>query len=664
MRVVKEGEDPVLGRSVHIMTVRELVLQNFVLLTLCQGVELAHAAGFKGKGIQVAILDTGVDYNHPSLGGGFGPGFKIEGGADLVGDDYDGNNTPVPDDDPMDCYGHGTTAVIKETFVTNVPHDPFKYVTLAYPSYPGVPADVPSTPLPVLALKPFPDGTATSDCTDPSDLPSDIPKDLSGMAIVLYGSDNFECPVLEFVQMRNPTVILNYKNRYTVFGVSFPSILISDEDGFWLAEQAKSGNLTVTFPGPPLEDSTGAAGGLVNDFSSMGPENAPGGDIMSTIMGGRFAVESGTSMSAPYAAGSAALLLQAKGKDAAADVRTLLQTTSQAVSSSGADGALPQTLARQGAGLVNVFAAINAASRISPAQITLKDRSQGWDDTYSITIHNDGKESQTYKLGHVAAGTTVTKPANESEISLGPGTLVSAPAAVSFSKDSVTVSPGSSATVVLQFSAPANADARTLPLVSGWITATSADGVVLKSSYIGMAADFSTAQTLSTSSRFTAGAAVLPAIHRGPEGFQKGPANYSIKRETIMPLLYFGVSVPTTRLLVDLISADTKISGTTGANARRTWSDWLPSVPGSHRVSASAAAFPSIGPIALFNDMLRSARPRPREVPRVELAAFANGTRFPEGQYRAVIRALRPFGNPDNVEDWDVQVSEQFGWIP
>jgi hypothetical protein len=32
----------------------------------------------------------GVDYTHPSLGGGFGPGYKIVGGYDFVGDDYDG----------------------------------------------------------------------------------------------------------------------------------------------------------------------------------------------------------------------------------------------------------------------------------------------------------------------------------------------------------------------------------------------------------------------------------------------------------------------------------------------------------------------------------------------------------------------------------------------
>jgi subtilisin family serine protease len=49
-----------------------------------------------------------VDYTHPSLGGGFGPGFKVAFGADLVGNNYHGNNTPAPSDDPMDCQGHGT----------------------------------------------------------------------------------------------------------------------------------------------------------------------------------------------------------------------------------------------------------------------------------------------------------------------------------------------------------------------------------------------------------------------------------------------------------------------------------------------------------------------------------------------------------------------------
>jgi subtilisin family serine protease len=49
-----------------------------------------------------------IDYTLDALGGGFGPGYKVAFGTDLVGDDYDGSNTPVPDDDPIDCAGHGT----------------------------------------------------------------------------------------------------------------------------------------------------------------------------------------------------------------------------------------------------------------------------------------------------------------------------------------------------------------------------------------------------------------------------------------------------------------------------------------------------------------------------------------------------------------------------
>jgi hypothetical protein len=61
-------------------------------------------------GLFIGIVDTGVDYNHPALGGGFGPGYKVVTRYDLVGDAYDGttDTTPVPDNDPVDCDGHGT----------------------------------------------------------------------------------------------------------------------------------------------------------------------------------------------------------------------------------------------------------------------------------------------------------------------------------------------------------------------------------------------------------------------------------------------------------------------------------------------------------------------------------------------------------------------------
>ncbi|KAK3985225.1 putative protease [Cladorrhinum sp. PSN332] len=66
-------------------------------------------AGITGKGVKIAVIDTGIDWQHPALGGCFGPGCLVSYGADLVGDAFSGgSSTPVPDDDPMDCNGHGT----------------------------------------------------------------------------------------------------------------------------------------------------------------------------------------------------------------------------------------------------------------------------------------------------------------------------------------------------------------------------------------------------------------------------------------------------------------------------------------------------------------------------------------------------------------------------
>ncbi|KAG8165902.1 hypothetical protein KVR01_004454 [Diaporthe batatas] len=73
------------------------------------GVSKLHDRGIFGKGVKVGVVDSGTWYNHPALGGGFGPGFKVAGGYDLVGDGLWPSGGPKePDDDPQDQIGHGT----------------------------------------------------------------------------------------------------------------------------------------------------------------------------------------------------------------------------------------------------------------------------------------------------------------------------------------------------------------------------------------------------------------------------------------------------------------------------------------------------------------------------------------------------------------------------
>ncbi|OHE94393.1 subtilisin Carlsberg [Colletotrichum orchidophilum] len=73
-------------------------------------VDKLREAGFTGKGIKVAIVDTGVDYRHPALGGCFGEGCHVAYGWDFTGDNYfQSSEAPTPDADPIDtCQGHGT----------------------------------------------------------------------------------------------------------------------------------------------------------------------------------------------------------------------------------------------------------------------------------------------------------------------------------------------------------------------------------------------------------------------------------------------------------------------------------------------------------------------------------------------------------------------------
>lgn len=96
--------------------VPELTLDRQTQPDVASALETTGAAfaqntlGLTGKGVRIAIIDSGVDYHHPDLGGCFGTGCKVVGGYDFVGDAYTGpGSVRVPDGDPDDnCNGHGT----------------------------------------------------------------------------------------------------------------------------------------------------------------------------------------------------------------------------------------------------------------------------------------------------------------------------------------------------------------------------------------------------------------------------------------------------------------------------------------------------------------------------------------------------------------------------
>ncbi|HYN47763.1 MAG TPA: S8 family serine peptidase [Candidatus Nanopelagicales bacterium] len=99
------------------------------------GATAVQGLGFTGKGVRVAVLDSGIDYTHVAFGGpgtlaayeaaygldpadvrnttpdGLFPTAKVVGGYDFVGEAWVGGaSTPplAPDPDPIDYEGHGT----------------------------------------------------------------------------------------------------------------------------------------------------------------------------------------------------------------------------------------------------------------------------------------------------------------------------------------------------------------------------------------------------------------------------------------------------------------------------------------------------------------------------------------------------------------------------
>ncbi len=82
----------------------ELIEEDLEVEThLAQGIPLMEGSQarsvYDGSGVSIAIVDTGIDYLHPRLGGASFPNSKVIGGYDF------GDN----DTNPMDCNGHGTS---------------------------------------------------------------------------------------------------------------------------------------------------------------------------------------------------------------------------------------------------------------------------------------------------------------------------------------------------------------------------------------------------------------------------------------------------------------------------------------------------------------------------------------------------------------------------
>lgn len=299
--------------------------------------------------------------------------------------------------------------------------------------------------------------------------------------------------------------------------ITIPVVGITAEQGTTLHGAIGAGPTTLNWTADGVAFPFGT-GGLISGFSSFGmaadlsfkPDlGAPGGGIFSAypLELGAGATLSGTSMSSPHVAGAAALILQALpnaalgregpivGRNAPPMVNMLarLQNTAKPKAWSGNPSLGFQDHAfRQGAGMIDVVAAVQAQQFVLPSKISTGESAAG-PTVQKLTLRNDAAVPVTYTLGHVAG--LSTGPNTQSGASYNITGVFNAPATVTFSSPTVVVPANGVATVNVTITAnPALVDRG---LYGGYVTFTpQAGGAPIQVAYAGFKGDYQSTQVM------------------------------------------------------------------------------------------------------------------------------------------------------------------------
>jgi subtilisin family serine protease len=336
----------------------------------------------RGDGIVVAVIDSGVDYNHPALGGGIGPGFKVRHGWDFV----------TGDEDPMDEHGHGThvagiIAGNNDEVRGVAPHATLLAYRVLDAHGEGSQSDI----LAAIEWTVDPDRD-----NDPSDH-----ADVANMS--LGGGGDADSPLSKAV------------DQATLAGVVF-ALAAGNTPGERSVGSPAASRLGITVGASDSDD-------VLAGFSSRGPAApgwdlkpevvAPGVMIRSAQVGGGTWVASGTSMAAPHVAGAAALLRQLHPEWTPADVKAALV---------GSATPIVEHVMGQGGGRINVHSAATSGGGITPAVVTFgQDGGKAaWNPARTVTIVNRGTAERTYKASFTTP-LDITVTAEPAEFTLAPG---------------------------------------------------------------------------------------------------------------------------------------------------------------------------------------------------------------------------------------------------
>lgn len=311
-----------------------------------------------GRGIKVAILDTGIDYTHPDLGGCVGASCKVRLGRSFV--------EGKPSDDFMDRHGHGTHVagiVAANGTLKGVAPDALLY---AFKVLDDTGSGQDSGIIAAMEKAVDPD-------VDPT---TDDGADVINMSLGGYGAANSPLSEAANAAMNAGVMVVvaagNSGSSYNTIG--------------------SPGNAEKVLTVGAIDKQ-----GTIAFFSSRGPVVganyvkpevlAPGVDINSLKPGNSYTKLSGTSMATPHVAGAAALMLQLRPSLKPEDIKSLLMTSARGIG---------EDVFTQGAGAIDLKVAASLQWIIQNPLKFIGNVDVGlatWEQPFALNIKNISQQS-------------------------------------------------------------------------------------------------------------------------------------------------------------------------------------------------------------------------------------------------------------------------------